>query len=179
MRKLISALTVPTGLALLVIPVPPPDAPPPPSITSSQTAMSPGQTLIVANQGAHPGATVTFTLDRSWSSAVTPDHHPIALSGNAPGRLVLGRAIAADDGSFRASVTIPPGTEPGVYTLVSVTDRRQLGAIAVRVESDASAVTGIPFSGAAVLPGLLVGAGLILAGGLLLLGVQYRRSSIA
>lgn len=167
MRKLLSALTVPTGLALLIIPAQTQDAPSSPSVTNSRT-MSPGQRVIVANEGAPPGATVTITLDRS------------KVSRHAPAGPVVGRAVAADDGSFRSSVTIPPGTEPGVYSLVSATGSKRLGAIALRVgTSGARAFSGLPFSGADVLPGVLAGAGLILAGGLLLLGVQYRRSRIA
>ena len=141
--------------------------------------MSPGQSIIVASEGAPPGATVKFILDRSSSSAA-PASHPMADPSPAPAGLILGRAVAADDGSFRSSVTIPPGTEPGVYALVSATDSQRLDTIALRVGmSGASAVAGLPFSRADVLPGVLAGAGLIVAGGLLLLGVQYRRGSIA
>ena len=176
MRKLISALTVPTGLALLVIPVQTHDAPSSPGSTSSKAAMSPGQRIVLANEGAPPGATVTFTLDRSASNAVSAN----GPSSHAPGELILGQAVAADDGSFRSSVTIPPGTEPGDYALVSAADSRQLATIAVRVgTSGGGAIAGLALSGADVLPGVLAGAGLIVAGGLLLLGVQYRRSSVA
>ncbi len=179
MRKLLSALTIPTGLALLVIPVHKQDAASTPSITVSRAAMSPGQRLVVTNEGAPPGAMVTITLDRSSSSSVAADDHATA-SSPAPARLIVGRTVAADDGSFRSSVTIPPDTEPGLYSLVSATDRRQLGTVALRVGTSGTRVaSGLPFSRADVLPGVLAGAGLIVAGGLLLLGVQYRRSGIA
>lgn len=178
MRKLLSALTVPTGLALLIIPVQTQDAPSPPSVTNPGTTMAPGQRIIVANVGAPPGATVTITLDRSPSSMAMAD--PWVASSPAPAGPIVGRAVAADDGSFRSSVTIPPGTAPGVYSLVSATDSRQLDTIALRVRtSGAKAVSGLPFSGTDVLPGVLASAGLIVAGGLLLLGVQYRRSRMA
>jgi hypothetical protein len=68
MRKLLSALTVPTGLALLIIPAQTQDAPTAPTTTNSRTTMAPGQRIIVANAGAPPGATVTITLHRSPSS---------------------------------------------------------------------------------------------------------------
>jgi hypothetical protein len=178
MRKLLSALTVPTGLALLIIPVQTQDAPTPPSATSSKTTMAPGQRIIVANAGAPPGATVTIILHRSPSSMAMADDW--TASSPAPAGPIVGQAVAADDGSFRSSVTIPPSTEPGAYSLVSATGGRQLGTIALRVgTSGARAVSGLPFSGADALPGVLAGAGLIVAGGLLLLGVQYRRSRIA
>lgn len=177
MRKLLSALTVPTGLALLVIPVQTQSVPPSPSIANSKATTSPGQRVIVASESAPPGAIVTITLDRSSSEARA--NHPTASSPE-PAGLILGRAVAADDGSFRRSVTIPPGTEPGVYALVSATDSRQLGTTALRIgTSGARAAATLPLSGADVLPGVLAGAGLIVAGGLLLLGVPYRRSRIA
>ena len=178
MRKLLSALTIPTGLALLIIPVQTQDAPSPPSATNSRTTMAPGQRIIVANAGAPPGATVTITLDRSPSSMAMADDWTAPSPASAGP--VVGRAVAADDGSFRSSVTIPPGTEPGAYSLVSATGGRELDTIGLRVgASGARAVSGLPFSGADALPGVLAGAGLIVAGGLLLLGVQYRRSRIA
>jgi hypothetical protein len=176
MRKLLSALTVPTGLALLIIPAQTQDGPSSPSIADSRTTTSPGQGVVVANAGAPPGATVRFILDRSSSSSTTADG-PDA-SGAAPAGPVLGQAVAAGDGSFGSLVTIPPGTEPGVYSLVSATDGRRLGAMALRVGT-AGAGSGLPFRGANVLPGVLAGAGLIVAGGLLLLGVRYRRGGVA
>jgi hypothetical protein len=160
MRRVLSALTIPTGLALLILPVQPQDAPSSSSISSS-SMMGPGQQMIVTSEGAPPGATVMITLDRSPRSTPGADH-----------RVVLGRATAAADGSFRSSVSIPPGTPPGVYSLVSATGSRQLGTVALRVRTTGARAVD-------VLPGLLTGAGLIVAGGLLLLGVQYRRSQTA
>jgi hypothetical protein len=177
MRKLLSALTVPTGLALLIVPVQAQDAPSSPSIRHPQT-LSPGQSVIVADDGAPPGAMVMITLDRMPSSVAVTRRW--AASSPAAAGLVVGRAVAADDGSFRSSVTIPPGTDPGSYSLVSATGSSQLGRIAFRVGTNsASVVSGLPLNGADLLPGLLAGASLIVAGGLLLLGVQYRRSRIA
>jgi hypothetical protein len=113
MRKLVSALTVPAGLALLVIPVHGRDTLASPGLRISRPTTSPGQRVTIAKEGASPGATVTIILDRSLSTAATALHPAVA----APSRLILGRAIAADDGSFRRSVTIPPETAPGVYAL--------------------------------------------------------------
>ncbi len=177
MRKLLSALTVPTSLALLVLPVQPRDVPSPSNLTSNKSTMSPGQHVVVANDGAPPGAIVTITLDR-WSSSLAAADRPVAPGGAVAGP-VVGRAVVADDGSFSSSVTIPPDTKPGVYSLVSAIESRRLGAIALRVgRNGAGIVSGLPFSGADVLPGMLAGAGLIVIGGLLLLGVQYRRNGI-
>ena len=121
---------------------------------------------------------MTITLDRSSSSGGVASRR--AASSPAAAGSLVGRVIAADDGSFRSSVTIPPGTEPGLYSLVSATGSKQLGTIALQVgTSGARAVSGLPFSGAEVLPGVFAGSGLIVAGGLLLIGVQYRRSRIA
>ena len=177
MRKLLSALTVPTGLALLIVPVQAPDVPSSPSIRHSR-ALSPGQSVIVADGGAPPGAVVLITLDRMPPGlAVT---RRWAASGPGAAGPVVGRAVAADDGSFRSSVTIPPGTGPGSYSLVSATGSRQLGRMALQVGADSAGVmSGLPFDGADLLPGLLAGTSLIVAGGLLLLGVRYRRSRIA
>ena len=178
MRKLLSALTVPIGMALLIIPVQTQDVPSSTSIANFKTTTSPGQRVIVAYEGAQPGATVTITLDRSSPSGVI-GNRSIASSPAGAGPIV-GRAVAADDGSFKSSVTIPPGTEPGIYALASTTGSKQLGTTALRIgTSGARAATTLPSSGADVLPGVLTGIGLIVAGGLLLLGVQYRRSRIA
>jgi hypothetical protein len=179
MRKLLSALTVPMGLALLILPVQTQGEPPSPSITHSKTTMSPGQRVVVASEGAPPGAVVTITLDRSSSSGTTA-HRPIASPSPAGAGLIVGRAVAEGDGSFTHSVTIPPDSEPGVYALISATDGRQLGTTALRIGTTSGKTVGttLPLSSADVLPGVLAGAGLIVAGGLLLLGLPYRRSRI-
>jgi hypothetical protein len=180
MRKLLSALTVPMGLALLIIPVQTQGGPPSPSITSSKTTMSPGQRVIVASEGAPPGAVVTITLDRSTSSGITV-HRPIPSPSPDEAVLIVGRAVAEDDGSFTHPVTIPPDSEPGDYALISATDGRRLGTTALRIGANSANTVGttLPLSSADVLPGVLAGAGLIVAGGLLLLGVPYRLSRIA
>jgi hypothetical protein len=165
------------GLALLVVPVQTQRESPSPSTTNSKATMSPGQRVIVASEGAPPGAVVTITLDRSSSIGSTADR-PTATSP-APATLIVGRAVAAEDGSFRRLVAIPPETEPGVYALISATDSRQLARTAVRVgRSGATAAPSLSLSGTEVLPGVLAGAGLIVAGGLFLLAVPYKRCRI-
>jgi hypothetical protein len=177
MRKLLSALTVPTGLALLIVPVQAQDAPPSPSIGHART-LSPGQSVILADDGAPPGAIVLITLDRTPARLAVTRHWAVSSPGAAGP--IVGRAVAAANGSFRSSVTIPPGTGPGRYSLVFATGSKQLARIALQVEaSSASVMSGLLFDSADLLPGLLAGASLIVAGGLLLLGVQYRRSRIA
>jgi len=176
MRKLVSALTVPAGLALLVMPAQTEDVPPASAFTISRSAASPGQSIIVMNGDVPPGATVTIALDRS--STVGAKDRPVDI-GPAPSRRILDRAVAADDGGFQHSVTIPLGTEPGVYSVVAATDGQNFSAAApIRVESDGRAVGQRLFLGSGILPGVLAGAGLIVAGGLLLSAI-HRRVRIA
>jgi hypothetical protein len=56
MRKLVSALTVPTGLALLVVPVQAQDAPSSQGLSVSRSATSPGQDVTVAKDGTSGAA---------------------------------------------------------------------------------------------------------------------------
>jgi LPXTG cell wall anchor motif len=185
MRKLVSALTVAAGLTLLASPAT--AQPYPPSsdegLTVSESTVVPGQQITVSGDGAEPGATVTITLTRS-SSSLGAGHRVVAagpaLAGLvaasrplAQSSVVLGRTTAADDGSFSVTVTIPSGTDAGVYTLSAISGGEVLSVATIRV----AAAGGLPFTGTDVGPGLAIGAGLIVAGGLLLLAVRRRRRS--
>jgi LPXTG cell wall anchor motif len=196
MRKLVSALAIAAGLSLLAGPAfaqpYPPTTPPPgnlPSttdnLTVSDTTLAPGESFTVSGDGAEPGATVTFTLKRS-SSALGADRALAAGAGMA--RLVaavrpqaqssvpLGSTTANGAGQFSATLTIPSGTDPGVYTLTATTGGDVLAVVTIRVVA-ASGVGDLPFTGGNVLPGLAIGATLIVAGGLLLLSLKRRRSA--
>jgi LPXTG cell wall anchor motif len=155
-------------------------------LTVSESTVTPGQEITVSGEGAEPGATVTITLTRS-SSSLGAGHRVVAagpaLAGLvaasrplAQSSVVLGRTTAADDGSFSITVTIPSGTDAGVYTLSAISGGEVLSVATLRV---VAAAGGLPFTGTDVGPGLAIGAGLIVAGGLLLLAVRRRRSSVA
>jgi hypothetical protein len=76
-------------------------------------------------------------------------------------------------GQFSATLTVPAGTEPGMYTLTASSGGGFLATMTLRVMS-VSGIGGLPFTGAKVLPGLAAGAASIVAGGLLLLSLKRR-----
>jgi LPXTG cell wall anchor motif len=186
MRKLVSALTVAVALTLLLaVPAHAQDYPPSSGgLTVSESTVSPGESFTVSGEGAEPGAIVTFTLKRS-SSALGSGR--VVAAGPALARLVaavrpqaqssviLGRATANAAGEFSATLTIPAGTPPGVYTLTASSGGEVLSVATIRVV--AAGVGNLPFTGATVLPGLAIGATLIVVGGLLLLSLKRRRSA--
>jgi LPXTG cell wall anchor motif len=186
MRKLISALTVAVVLTLLLaVPAHSQDYPPSSSgLTVSESTLAPGESFTVSGEGAEPGAIVTFTLKRSSSAlgggrvvAAGPGLARLvaAVRPQAQSSVILGRTTANADGEFSATLTIPAGTAPGVYTLTASSGGEVLSVATIRVA--ASGVGDLPFTGANVLPGLAIGATLIVAGGLLLLSLKRRRSA--
>jgi hypothetical protein len=186
MRKLVSALTVAAALTLLLT-VPAHAEPYPPSgggLTVSESTVSPGESFTVSGEGAEPGAVVTFTLKRSSSAlgsrrvvAAGPSLARLvaAVRPQAQSSVTLGRATANAAGEFSATLTIPAGTAPGVYTLTASSGGEVLSVATIRVV--AAGVGNLPFTGATVLPGLAIGATLIVVGGLLLLSLKRRRSA--
>jgi hypothetical protein len=189
MRKIISALAAAASLGLLATPA---EGRPDSSLDGGQVAdstVSPGQTLVIADQGATPGATVTITLRRSASSSLSMAHvaaatrpslhQTVGTAGQlAQAVLTLGITTANRDGAFRASVTVPATTLAGLYTLIASSNDRVLGVLLLRVSAATDVLIGLPLISSGIIPGLTVGAGLIVAGGLLLLTVKHRRSSI-
>jgi len=190
MRKLVSAVAITAGLTLLAGPAFAQDEPdyPPKSgggLTVSETTISPGESFTVSGDGAAPGATVTFTLKQS-SSALGANRSLAAGAGlgrmvaavqpQAQGSVSLGSTTANGDGEYSATLTIPTGTDPGVYTLTASSGGAVLDVITIRVAA-AGGVGDLPFTGGNVLPGLAIGAALIVAGGLLLLSLKRRRST--
>jgi hypothetical protein len=194
MRKLVSAVAIAAGLALVAGPAfaqtttteeyPPPQRPP---MTVSESALVPGESFTVSGQGAEPGATVTFTLRKSSSAlggnralAATPRLVALtaAIRPQAQSAVSLGSTTANADGEFSARLRIPAGTDPGVYTLTASSGGDVLAVVTVRVlAATAGGVGDLPFTGGNVLPGLVIGATLIIAGGLLLLSLKRRRSA--
>jgi hypothetical protein len=189
MRKLVSALAIAAGLSLLASPAfaqsdkkyPPKSG----NLTVSESTVSPGESFTVSGDGAGAGATVTFTLKRS-SSALGGNRALAAgpaLAGlvagvrpQAQSSVPLGSTTANAAGEFSATLTIPSGTDPGVYTVTATSGGDVLAVVTIRVVA-ASGVGGLPFTGGNVLPGLAIGATLIVAGGLLLLSLKRRRSA--
>jgi hypothetical protein len=192
MRKLVSAVAIAAGLALVAGPAfaqttttyPPPQNPP---MTVSESALVPGESFTVAGEGAEPGATVTFTLRRSSSAlggnralAATPRLVALtaAMRPQAQSAVSLGSTTANGDGEFSARLRIPAGTDPGVYTLTAASGGDVLAVVTIRVLAATTGGVGdLPFTGGNVLPGLVIGATLIVAGGLLLLSLKRRRSA--
>jgi hypothetical protein len=186
MRKLVSALAVTTGLALLAGPAHAQDGHdyPPSSgrLAVSESTVSPGESFTVSGGGAKPGATVTFSLQHA--SAALGAGRALAAGPSLAGRvaglapqvqpsIALG-AITDAGGRFRARLRMPPGTQPGVYALTASSGGGVLAELTLRVVS-VGGIGGLPFSGADVIPGLVAGAALIVAGGLLLLSLKRRR----
>jgi len=188
MRKVVSALTMAAGLALLVTPVHAQTYPPgtSPGLTVSQSTVSAGGAVTVSGDGAQPGAAGTITL--AYVATSLGGGQQVVAAGPtlagadrasrpvAKGAVVLGRTTAAGDGSFSTTVTVPSSLVAGVYTLSAISSGEMLSVASIRV---IAASDGLPFTGADVGPGLAIGAGLIVAGGLLLLGVRRRRRSTA
>jgi hypothetical protein len=186
MRRLLSALTITAGLMLLAAPAHAQSYPPATSgLTVSESTVSPGESFTISGSGAEPGATVTFTLKRS-SSALGSGNHAVAATPNLGRALAavrpqaqssrnLGSTTANADGEFSARLTIPAGTDPGVYTVTATSGGAFLAVVTVRVA--AASLGGLPFTGTDVGPGLVVGVSLIVAGGLLLLAVSRRRGA--
>ena len=77
-------------------------------------------------------------------------------------------------GRFKARLTMPVGTEAGVYALTASSGGGVLAELTLRVVT-VGGIGGLPFTGADVVPGLVAGATLIVAGGLLLLSLKRRR----
>jgi hypothetical protein len=190
MRRVVSALAIAAGLTLIAGPAfAQEDEEYPPTsdkLTVSESTLSPGESFTVSGDGAEPGATVTFTLKRSSSSALGANR--ALAAGPGLGRMVaavqpqaqssvpLGSTTADADGEFSATLTIPSGTDPGVYTVTATSGGDVLAVVTIRVVA-AGGVGDLPFTGGNVLPGLVIGATLIVAGGLLLLSLKRRRST--
>jgi len=190
MRKLVSALAIAAGLSLLAGPAfaqsnkkyPPKSD----NLTVSESTVSPGESFTVSGDGAEPGATVTFTLKRS-SSALGADRALATGAGmarlvaavrpQAQSSVTLGSTTANAAGQFSASLTIPSGTDPGVYTVTATSGGDVLAVVTIRVAAASGGIGDLPFTGGNVLPGLAIGASLIVAGGLLLLSLKRRRSA--
>jgi hypothetical protein len=183
MRKLVSAVAVAIGLALLAGPAYAQDGRSYPhghsGLTVSESTVSPGESFTVSGAGAKPGATVAFTLQRSSSAlgsgrpvAAGPALQRSALRPRAQRAIALGSTT--DAGRFKARLTLPAGTEPGVYALTASSGGGVLAELTLRVVT-VGGIGGLPFTGADVVPGLVAGATLIVAGGLLLLSLKRRR----
>jgi hypothetical protein len=188
MPKLGSALAVAAGLTLLAGPAqahaqddkdyPPSSG----SLAVSESTLSPGEPFTVFGDGADPGATVTFTLQRSPAAVGTGQILPAGsrlIQSTATNRPQAHRSVPLGsptdaDGQFTATLIMPASTEPGVYGLSASSSGGILAVMTLQVIT-VSGIGGLPFTGANVLPGLAIGATLIVAGGLLLLSLKRRR----
>jgi hypothetical protein len=185
MRKFVSAFAIAAGLTLLASPaLAQSDKKYPPSsdnLTVSESTVSPGESFTCSGDGAEPGATVTFTMKRSSSALGGNRSLAAGLAGairpQAQNSVPLGSTTANGAGQFSATLTIPSGTDPGVYTVTASSGGAVLAVVTIRVAAAAGGVGDLPFTGGNVLPGLAIGASLIVAGGLLLLSLKRRRSA--
>jgi hypothetical protein len=189
MRRLVSSLAVAAGLTLLTgAAYAQGNGDYPPNrggLTVSESTIFPGDRFTVSGSGARPGASVLFTLKRTTAAPATDR---VVAVGFAPSQLETTSRLETQsqmpvgsptnaDGQFSVTLTMPAGTEPGVYTLNASTGGQLLAAMTLRVMTVAG-MGGLPFTGATVLPGLAAGAALILAGGLLLLSLKRRRPAV-
>jgi hypothetical protein len=192
MRKFVSAVAITAGLTLLAGPAfaqtTTTEDPYPPStggLTVSETTVSPGEAFTVSGSGAEPGATVTFTLRRASSAlganravAAGPRLAGLVAAVRPQAQSVsLGSTTANAEGEYSATLRIPLGTAPGVYSRIASSGGEVLAVVTIRVVAAAGGVGDLPFTGGNVLPGLAIGATLIVAGGLLLLSLKRRRSA--
>jgi hypothetical protein len=190
MRRFVSALVIAAGLSLLGAPtLAQSDKKYPPNsdnLTVSESTVSPGESFTCSGDGAEPGATVSFTMTRSSSAlggnrslAAGPGLAGLAagLRSQAQSSVPLGSTTANGAGQFSATLTIPSGTDPGVYTVTASSGGAVLAVVTIRVAAAAGGLGDLPFTGGNVLPGLAIGATLIVAGGLLLLSLKRRRSA--
>jgi hypothetical protein len=190
MRKFVSAVAITAGLTLLAGPAfaqtttTEPYPPQSSGLTVSETTVSPGETFTVSGSGAEPGATVTFTLRRSSSAlgasravAAGPRLASLVAAVRPQAQSVsLGSTTANAEGEFSATLRIPAGTAPGVYSLIASSGGEVLAVVTIRVAADGGVTQlGLPFTGGNVLPGLAIGVTLIVAGGLLLLSLKRRQ----
>jgi hypothetical protein len=189
MRRLVSSLAVAAGLTLLTGAANTQDnGDYPPNrggLTVSESTIFPGDHFTVSGSGARPGASVLFTLKPTTAAPATDR---VVAVGFAPSQLettsrpetqprVPLSSTTNSDGQFSVTLTMPTGTEPGVYTLTASTGGELLAAMTLRV-MEVAGIGGLPFTGATVLPGLAAGAALIAAGGLLLLSLKRRRPAV-
>jgi hypothetical protein len=189
MRRFVSALAVAAGLSLVAAAAFAQDGSDYPPTTKqlvvSESTVAPGGSFTVSGDGAEGGATVTFTLQRA-SSALGGSRMIAAGAGltrlvaairpQAQSFATLGSTSANGAGEFSARLTIPAGTDPGIYTVAASSGGSVLAVVTIRVAAG-SGVGDLPFTGGNVLPGLAIGASLIVAGGLLLLSLRRRRGA--
>ena len=150
MRKGPAAAIVSLGLVLLATSASAQTYPPTPSpLTVSKSSVRPGGSVTVAGAGCQASDTVAVDLGETQIASTTAD----------------------ESGSFNADVTIPASTAPGSYTLRASCSGGTAFAATITVAASGG---GLPFTGANLVPGVLLGAGLILAGGLLLANIRRR-----
>lgn len=128
-----------------------------PTIALDVTAVVAGGSVTVSGSGFAPGGELTIELHSD----------PVRL----------GTAVAGDDGSFRATVTIPSGTQAGAHAIVVLGGGAQARAD-LRVTAAASgeaSVGGLAVTGADSAPFAAVAA-LLCAVGLALLAMRRRRA---
>ena len=151
MRKGPAAAIVSLGLVLLATSASAQTYPPTPSpLTVSKSSVRPGGSVTVAGAGCQASDTVAVDLGETQIASTTAD----------------------ESGSFNTDVTIPSSTAPGSYTLRASCSGGT--AFTATITVAAASGGGLPFTGANLLPGVLLGAGLILAGGLLLASIRRR-----
>ena len=101
----------------------------PAGITVSDATIAPGQSVTFRVTGFRPGSTVTFTLDG----------------------VVIGTAVANDQGVATLTTTLPAGTAPGPQTIVAtgVDPAGQVRTVSQVITATAPAASGTGTSGTA------------------------------
>jgi 5'-nucleotidase len=160
-----------TTAALLVL-IATPAAAQYPSMVVQPQRTTVGGTVTVTGQGCIGGETVVITLRRTQT---TGDGQVVAT------------VTAGPDGAFTATFTIPAGTVPGLYDIISqcgdVVQSQQIevfGNDVTPTNPGGGANPGsLPRTGSNLNVFGLVGAGLLVAGGLFLLTSRKRRNAEA
>lgn len=159
----------------------------PPLIVSPGT-VAPGGAVTITGSGCRPGIPVIITL---LPGDHTGDARALARA-LPPGAIVLATGVTGPDGTYTITVTIPPGTTPGVYTIEATCGSHVQDAL-INV-APASVVTTTPGTGVSggggtsgggplahtgtnnIVPFTRIGLALVAAGGLMLLAMRRRRS---
>lgn len=134
-----------------------------PSLSVSQTSVAPGTVIQVTGRCCPPNSLVTLTF--------------------TPGNVPLGTAQADADGSYSASVAIPPGAAPGTGTITATapgcsasTTVSVLGETITR--NPTTGGTGLPRTGgASTIPSGIAGLGLVIVGLLTVAATRRKRAA--
>lgn len=124
-----------------------------PPLVLGLSILRPGQSTTASGSGCAPSTSVVNTLDVS--------------------SVGIGRTTSDAQGNFSGTITIPTNTSPGAHTVFAACSNPQVISAPITVVG--ASLVSLPFTGANIVPWVLVAIALIAAGtGLLLLRRRSR-----